>query len=247
MRRALRLSGIVVLLVAFAVEAMCLRLWVRRPLHLQTLRARRLQWWLGWFAKLIGLHIRQRGAITGAPVLVVANHISWLDIVALGSIVPLQFVAKQEVRQWPVLGLLVAAAGTLFIQRGSSSQTAQVLDEMTWSLASGGWVAVFPEGTSTDGSVVRRFHSRLFHAAIRTRVPVQALTIRYLGRAASFAPFTGDADFASHLWQLLGEEACQVSVNASLPVASIGRTARSLAAEAHRDVVGCHEAVTMSS
>jgi len=193
------------------------------------------------------MQIVQRGAIAGAPVLVVANHISWLDIVALGSIVPLQFVAKHEVQSWPGLGLLVAAAGTLFIRRGSAEQTARVLDEMTWSLASGGRVVVFPEGTSTDGSMVRRFHSRLFHAAIRTRVPVQAVTLHYSGRSAGLAPFTGDADFASHLWRLLGEKACHVSVRASLPVASIGRTARSLAAEAHRDVMGCHEAVTMNS
>lgn len=247
MRRVLRLFGLVVLLVAFALEAVFLRLMVWRPLQLQALQTRRLRWWLGCMTVLLGLKVRQRGAIAGAPVMVVANHVSWLDIVALGSIVPLRFVAKQQVRYWPGLGLLVAAAGTLFIERGSGDQTTRVLDEMTWSLAGGGRVAVFPEGTSTDGSMVRRFHSRLFNAAVRTRVPVQALTIRYLGQAADCAPFTGDADFASHLWRLLGEKECHVFVRASLPVASIGRTARSLAVEAHRDVVGCHEAVTMSS
>jgi 1-acyl-sn-glycerol-3-phosphate acyltransferase len=161
------------------------------------------------------------------------------------------FVAKSEVRQWPLVGGLSARAGTLFLKRGSHDATNEIADRMTWLLAAKKSVIVFPEGTSTDGSTVLRFHARLYQAAIRIDGHAQAVAIRYPhGSGINPAiPFVGDDNLAGHLWRLLGEENIKAELHFCAALAAAGRERRMLA-DATRgqilEVLGFDSDVTVS-
>ena len=135
--------------------------------------------WLHQAAEIIGVDIQVRGTPAKKPVFVVANHISWLDILIIASVLPVSFLSKEEVRDWPVIGTLAAKAGTLFIHRGSRDGAAQATKLMQTKLAAGHSVASFPEAKTTDGTAVHAFHPRLFAAAIETGVPIQPVALRY--------------------------------------------------------------------
>ncbi|MBK8184609.1 MAG: 1-acyl-sn-glycerol-3-phosphate acyltransferase [Candidatus Competibacteraceae bacterium] len=97
--------------------------------------------------------------------LFVANHISWLDIFCIAAVCPTHFLAKRDVAAWPLFGWLCRRAGTAFIQRGRSDGATEAIEQLVWRLRRGERVLVFPEGTSTIGESVRRFHPRLFSGA----------------------------------------------------------------------------------
>ena len=159
------------------------------------------------------LHLQIR--ITGEPDLqaglTVANHISWLDIIAMGSLHPFLFVAKEDVAHWPVLGYLAKGVGTLFIRRGDARQATAVGETMTWLLRRGERLMLFPEGTTTRGDQVLRFHSKLLQPAQMAGTRVQAVALQYCGDAAIHAPFVGDDDFLPNLLKILTLE--QVVLN----------------------------------
>lgn len=160
--------------------------------------------WQRRLCHLLRLSVRVHGAPLEGPVLLAANHVSWLDIIVLGGVCETRFLAKQEVRQWPLVGGLTARAGTLFIRRNAPGAAQHAADEMTWALRRGCRLALFPEGTTTDGSGLARFHSRLFQAAVRAHAPVQPVALRYAengGRSAR-APFLGEQSLLNHLWHL---------------------------------------------
>ena len=133
----------------------------------------------------------------------VANHISWLDIIALGSQLPVEFVAKEEVADWPVMGYLARRIGTLFVRRGDAEQTTLIAEQMAWQLRQGRRLMLFPEGTTPNGERVLRFHGKLLHPAQLAHAPVQAISLEYLGEARAVAPFIGEDDFLPHLLQIL--------------------------------------------
>jgi 1-acyl-sn-glycerol-3-phosphate acyltransferase len=151
------------------------------------------------------LHLKLH--VTGHPDppagLVVANHISWLDIIAMGAQQPCVFVAKEDVAGWPIMGTLAKGIGTLFVRRGDAEQSAATSETMTWLLRRGTRLMLFPEGTTTRGEQVLRFHGKLFQPAQRAGANVQAVALRYTGRAAEAAPFVGDDEFLPHLLQIL--------------------------------------------
>lgn len=107
------------------------------------------------------------GPTPDRPVLIAMNHVSWLDIFALNAVLPATFVAKSEIRSWPVLGWLVAGTGTVFIERGSRHAVHHANQRISHRLAHGENVAFFPEGTTSEGVDVLPFHTSLFAAAIR--------------------------------------------------------------------------------
>lgn len=138
---------------------------------------RLIQNWLHRSAEIIGIDIQVEGHLAKTPAFIVANHISWLDIIIISSIVPVSFLSKAEIRNWPVIGTLAAKAGTLFIQRGHGSGKA--IDLMNTKLTAGHNVVSFPEAKTTDGTSVDIFHPRLFASAIETRSIIQPLALRY--------------------------------------------------------------------
>ena len=139
-------------------------------------------------------------------VLWVANHVSWLDIFALNLVRPIIFVAKSEIRRWPVIGWLVAGAGTVFIERGHRHAIRAVGDAMKQRFAHGEVIGLFPEGTTSPGDGVLPFHTSLFDAAIRAQVDIQPVALRFYhrGRRSDRAAFVGEQTLVGNLWEVLG-------------------------------------------
>ncbi|MGZ8250338.1 lysophospholipid acyltransferase family protein, partial [Methylomagnum sp.] len=159
--------------------------------------------WNGAVCRILNLRLRVNGRLDPNARLIVANHISWLDIIALGSQWPCQFVAKEDVADWPVMGYLAKGIGTLFVRRGDADQTAATAEQMVWRLRQGKRLMLFPEGTTTTGEKVLRFHGKLFMPAQLAGVGVQAVALCYLDEAGKVAPFVGDDEFLPHLLGVL--------------------------------------------
>ncbi len=138
--------------------------------------------------------------------LVASNHLSYLDILFFGATVPCVFVAKIEVRSWPLLGLLAALGGTVFVHRQSAASAVEAAGQIEKLLATGILVLVFPEGTSSDGAGVLRFHASLFDPAVRVEAPVTAAAIGYSAGGGAAEPdlcYYGDISFAPHILKTL--------------------------------------------
>lgn len=165
---------------------------------------------------ILGLRTQLKGDIPANASLIVSNHISWLDIPLLGSLLPINFLSKEGVRRWPVVGWLAWKSGTLFIKRGTDGAANQANLEITRHLKAGQNVLVFPEGTTTDGTLVRRFHPRLFAAAVDDVAAIQPVGIHYTnsdGEHCHAAAFIDDEPFTSNLWKILGEPSIHASVH----------------------------------
>ncbi len=164
--------------------------------------------WLHRSCRLVLRRLGIRRCVAGelpTEGLIASNHLSYLDILLYGATVPCIFVSKVEVRSWPLLGLLAALGGTVFIDRKSTASTAEVAQRIEELLADGVLVLVFPEGTSSDGSGVLRFHPSLFEPAVQARALVTAGAIEYSadGAAERDLCYYGDISFAPHLLETL--------------------------------------------
>jgi len=137
------------------------------------------QAWSRGMLRVLGCRLQISGALPPGAGLVVANHISWLDIVVLHAVWPIWLVAKAEIRSWPLVGVLAHLAGTLFIQRGSEASRKRIGRRMTALLKRGEFVGIFPEGGIRPERGVNRFHARLFAPALRADVPAIPVSIRY--------------------------------------------------------------------
>lgn len=197
-------------------------------------RQRLCRWFLKRLARTLPYRVRLTGELPDQPMLWVANHMSWSDIPLLGMLQPLTFLAKAEIRQWPIVGWLTTEAGTQFIQRGSGDSAA-LSQQLAGDLAQGRSLLIFPEGTTTDGTSLRTFHSRLLACAIDTGVPVQPVAIRYLrnGEPDPVAPFIGDDDLLSHLFRLFAEDVAEVEIQLLPPLQSQGTQRNPLARSCH--------------
>lgn len=135
----------------------------------------------------------------------VSNHVSWLDIPVVGSIIPTFFLSKAEIANWPVIGWLATTGNTLFIQRGSGDADA-VSEQMAKFLADGYPVVFFPEATTTDGTTIKRIHGKLLQAAMDTQVPIQPVVICYVneqGEPDQAIPYYGDVTFLGSVKRVL--------------------------------------------
>jgi 1-acyl-sn-glycerol-3-phosphate acyltransferase len=186
-----------------AVLALTLRLFGDDRWHTRPVGAKIIVGWIRALNRIIGLRIKAHGEAAGG--MLVANHISWLDIVALGARRHTHFVSKDDVRDWPLIGLLARLSGTLFIRRNSPAALKGSLEHIAKLLASGQSVALFPEGTTTNGANVLPFRPALMQAAVGGSV--QPVAIRYIRNGAldTAAPFIGDDEFVPHLLNLLRE------------------------------------------
>ena len=151
----------------------------------------------------LGVTLQVSGRPRPGATLFVANHISWLDILAINAVQPVRFVSKADVRHWPLLGWLVACGGTLFIERERKRDALRVVHLLAQALKQGEKVAVFPEGTTGDGHALLPFHANLLQAAIATETPVQAIALRFSDAQHAVSPavaFLGDTTLAQSLW-----------------------------------------------
>ncbi|MFC5699194.1 lysophospholipid acyltransferase family protein [Pseudomonas sp. GCM10022186] len=219
--RAARLLAVVGLGLVLAVWVGVLERLGRR--ELMATRQRLTCWFLARLAGALPFRVRISGAVPQQPMLWVSNHVSWTDIPLLGALAPLSFLSKAEVRAWPVAGWLAHKAGTLFIRRGSGD-SGLVGQQLARHLGEGRNLLIFPEGTTTDGSQLKTFHSRLLTSAVETGVPVQPVAIRYRrdGQRDEIAPFIGEDDLLSHLVRLLRNDPIEVEIQLLEPLPSQG-------------------------
>jgi 1-acyl-sn-glycerol-3-phosphate acyltransferase len=184
------------------------------------------------------------------PVLLVANHISWLDIVVMHAARHCRFVSKAEIHHWPVVGGLADAAGTLYIERESRRDAMRVVHHMAERLQAGDVLAVFPEGTTGDGSTVMPFHANLIQAAIAAHAPVQPVALHFADRvsgAQSFAPcFVGDDTLMLSVWRTLTTPNLEAVVSFGLPQTADGRDRRTWATDLRAAVVDLRADPTLS-
>jgi 1-acyl-sn-glycerol-3-phosphate acyltransferase len=187
-------------------------------------RMRHVGRWSERLLQLLGIECIVSGHPHAAPAMLVANHVSWLDILALNAVQPARFVSKAEVRHWPLLGWLVACAGTLFIERERKRDALRVVHQVAAALRAGEIVALFPEGTTSGGEAVLPFHANLLQAAISAQAPIQPVALRYMDADASIsvaAPYVGETSLGESVRRVLLAERLQVRVTllAALPAA----------------------------
>ena len=174
------------------------------------------------------------------PVLLVANHLSWLDILAIHAARHVRFVSKSGVRQWPLIGTLSDGAGSLYIERERRRDAVRVVHHMTEALRKGELIAVFPEGTTSDGRGLLPFHANLLQAAISSGAPVVPAAIRYADAATgetSQAPrYIDDDNLVTSLWNTLKAPPLLAIVRFGEAQPSLGRDRRAWAQSLHADV-----------
>ena len=186
--------------------------------------------WSARALKIMGIRIIDHGKPPSNPGLVVANHISWVDIPVINSLTGAAFLSKNSIRYWPVIGWFAAASGTIFIRRGKH-EAQQVSNAIAERLLEKRNLAIFPEGTTSDGSKVRRFFPRLFAAAIKTGSPVIPIALRYTseGKPDKHIPYIKGRSFLAILFGILARKESKVHVYFCDPILPSGQDRRSLA------------------
>jgi 1-acyl-sn-glycerol-3-phosphate acyltransferase len=166
-----------------------------------------IRWWSRGLLRVFGLRVRGEGTPLPGGTLFVANHVSWVDIVALHSQHMMGFIAKSEIRRWPVVGWITTHAETVFLQRGNAHSLGEVMSVMTQRLRAGRAVAAFPEGGTRDGSALGTFHARIFSAAVAADAPVQPVALCYGAgcEAQAIVAFGPRERFLHNFLRLLGE------------------------------------------
>jgi 1-acyl-sn-glycerol-3-phosphate acyltransferase len=225
-------------------------LWILRwrfP-HLDAVeRQQTIGLWSAQALRCLGVHLQVLGVPPVAgPLLVVSNHVSWLDIFVLNASRPCRFVSKADVRHWPLIGRLVAGSGTLFIERESRRDALRVVHRMADCLQSGDVLAVFPEGTTSEGQGILPFHANLLQAALATDTPVQPVGLAYVqGRGQALhteaprhtAPvYAGQTRLLASLWRTAAALDLQATVHWGEPDAALGRDRRAWAHALRADV-----------
>jgi 1-acyl-sn-glycerol-3-phosphate acyltransferase len=197
-------------------------------------RHARIQWWSAKLLRLIGITLHAQGAPRAGAKLVVSNHVSWLDIAAIHAVIPeAHFVSKADVKQWPLIGKLVAGAGTLFIEREKKRDALRVVHQMAAALQAGDTVAVFPEGTTGDGRTLLPFHANLLHAAVTTATPVQPVVLRFFDAQHTISPlaeFLGETTLAQSAWRFVCARGLNVEVRVLAAQSTAHADRRALAA-----------------
>ncbi len=200
--------------------------------------------WLGAVARSLGVKIKYYGQPLPANTLFVANHMSWLDILVIGHLVPVHFLSKHEVKTMPLFGWLATRAGTLYIRRGHHGSASDAASEITSALQQKHNCLVFAEGTTSDGHI-RRFHSRMLQSAIDAESMVQPVAIFYpvkdpqTGKVTvnPDALFTGDTSIGESFDSITRAPGIDVEVHFLEPVSSLGKTRSELARYCHDRVV----------
>lgn len=206
----------------------------------QALRERIIRRWSRELLALCGVRVEDG---PGAPALehamIVANHVSWLDIFVINALHPCRFVAKSEIRAWPVLGWLALKGGTIFIARGNRRELRHIFKGMVAALEAGERVALFPEGTTAAPGTVLPFHANLFEAAVDAGVMVQPYALRYLDRGGALHPevdFSGDLSFAQSMIKVLSGPPVTAELTCLAPIDAAGAHRRELAQAAEDEI-----------
>ena len=199
-------------------------------------RQARVQVWSLRMLALLGITLELHGQPPrSGPVLLVANHISWLDILVMHAACYCRFVSKADVRHWPLIGTLATGGGTIYIERESRRDALRVVHHMAESLQAGDVVAVFPEGTTSDGVALLPFHANLIQAALSARAPAQPVALSFIEtatRAPSLTPcYIGDDTLVASVWRTLSGPPLSAVVRYGEPQEAQGRDRRTWTAD----------------
>ena len=208
----------------------------RFPHLAQAEREARVQQWARGFLKVWRIELEVRGQPPAqGPLLLVANHISWLDIPVMHAAGFCRFVAKSDIKRWPVIGMLATGAGTLYIERASRRDALRVVHHMRDALLRGEVVAAFPEGTTSNGIALLPFHANLIQAALSAHAPVLPVALQFIdGRTGqpSLAPiYVDDQTLVGSIWRTLTTPGTRAVVSYGQPQSPEGRERRAWAAE----------------
>ena len=200
-----------------------------------------VQIWSRQLLAKIGVQVRVQGQPPQqGPLLLVANHISWLDIPAMHAARHCRFISKSDVKGWPIIGALATAGGTLYIQRESRRDAMRMVDAMRRAFTRDEVLAVFPEGTTGDGTSLLPFHSNLLHAAVEVDAPVLPVGLRFVHGATDqvsrAVTYVGDETLLGSVWRVLCADDLVAVVSYGTPQHAAGRDRRQWAKDLHEEV-----------
>ncbi|HVL57813.1 MAG TPA: lysophospholipid acyltransferase family protein [Burkholderiaceae bacterium] len=241
LRRSYRIALLALLLAAGLTIAIA-----AFPLLGAAARERIVAGWSRALMRVCGITVREVVAPDAAPLaqfrgaMLLANHVSWLDVFAIDSVAPASFVAKAEVARWPLVGTLVSRVGTVYIDRGRRHAVHDVNLRLERRLREGARVAVFPEGTTCDGSRLLPFYGNLAQAALAAGAPVVPVALRYVDRDGRSNPaplYVGETTFVESLWRIAGDRGSVCELHVLPAIATADGVTRQQIARSARDAI----------
>ena len=223
-------------------------IYFRFPQLTPAQREARVQVWAMQLLLIWDIDLEVRGKpVTTGPALLVCNHISWLDILVIHAARHCRFVSKSDIRDWPLVGLLATGAGTLYIERTSRKDALRMVNDMADAMRNGDVVAVFPEGTTSDGRELLPFHANLIQAAIQAEALVQPMSLKFIDAQTgelSFAPcYIGDDTLIGSMWRTLKARRIEAVVHFGEPQAAMGRDRRAWAQDLRQYITTLRDAL----
>jgi 1-acyl-sn-glycerol-3-phosphate acyltransferase len=247
--RALKWSGMVLVVLLFVATGLALALLPLSKVQRRAVRTRTTSFFSGVALSICGVrvrvHHRERLAQGRQGRLIVANHVSYVDVLVLSSLSPMVFITSVEMKHTPLLGLLASWGGSLFVERRRPAGLRREIDEIAGALKEGASVMLFPEGTTSNGERVHTFKRSLFDAALAAGVPVLPLCLRYTsinGEAVTRSNrdslfYYGGVTFSEHIPRFLATRSCDAEVFVLKRIAGEGTAGRKeLAGMAHDSI-----------
>ena len=220
---------------------------VRFPKLSETQREQAVQAWAQRLLQLWGIELQTLGqAHEDGPALLVSNHISWLDIVVMHASRHCRFVSKSDIQRWPVVGTLASSAGTLYIERQSRRDAHRMVRDVGQAMRNGDVIAVFPEGTTSDGLDVLPFHANLIEAALLAQAPVQPLALQFVdrhsGESSRAVCYIDDDTLIGSVWRTLRSPGIVARVHWGQSQHNLGRDRRQWATDLRHEVLRLKQA-----
>lgn len=209
------------------------------PFYSNLRREKAIKNWATRLLRILKINVEVRGntsVLKSKQYIVAANHISWLDVFLIHAIQPVRFVAKSEIRSWPIAGWLSAKAGTLFIERTKRHHTATINVLMRDALTNGEPIGLFPEGTTSRGDEIKKLHSSLFQAAVETEVSILPICIRYFDereKRSEAAAYVGDISFLASAIEIVSANKINAVVEIGDSIVTLNKNRRELANETY--------------
>ena len=208
--------------------------WLRYPSLSETEQHAQKLRWSTKLLSILSVSVRENNLAANLPqrCMLALNHISWIDIFVIDARFPATFIAKSEVRNWPFVGWLCTSVGTLYIERGKRSAARHAREAVARELERGALIAVCPEGTTTFGRSLERFHAALFQPAVDADAVVQPVALRYLdsrGRYTDAAAYVGETSLLESVWTIVSTRHMIAELSFLAPIPAGGHTRRALA------------------
>ena len=223
------------------------------PLVGKTTNRKLIQWWCGGMLRAFNIKVLAQGKLlppNASSIMFVANHISWSDIHALNSVIPLRFIAKSDIKSWPVFGYLAKKSNAIFVDRGKRQEAGRLVELTKDSLLAGDNVCFFPEGTTTDGTGINSaglqgapalaFKSSVLQAAVDANAQIWPVAIRYNhpdGSINTQMAYAGGVSLVESMQNILSQKNPSVTLHFLTPIEASGKNRRDLSKAAYDAIV----------